>query len=95
MLMTLPDGPLVLGIALVDFNHLVGPRIEFSRGDIFEDEEITKILPFLALPDGAHLVSLRFYKLAVLLIFPQASEDYTYFHLVPSSPNPSTIFGIS
>jgi hypothetical protein len=25
----------------------------------------------------------------------QASEDYTYFHLVPSSPNPSTIFGIS
>ena len=35
----------------------VGPKIEFSRGDIFEDEEISKILPFLALPDGAHLVS--------------------------------------
>lgn len=55
-LLTLPKGPLVLGIALVDFNHIVGPKIEFSRGDIFEDEEITKILPFLALPDGAHLV---------------------------------------
>ncbi|PSR70819.1 hypothetical protein PHLCEN_2v13260 [Hermanssonia centrifuga] len=49
-------GPLVLGIALVDFNHLVGPTIEFSRGDIFDDEEIAKILPFLALPDGAHLI---------------------------------------
>jgi hypothetical protein len=74
------DGPLVLGIALVDFNHLVGPRIEFSEGDIFADEEIAANLPFLALPDGAHL----------------AVEDYSYFHLVPSnSPNPSTIFGIS
>ncbi|TFK52308.1 hypothetical protein OE88DRAFT_1734326 [Heliocybe sulcata] len=72
-------GPLILGIALVDFNHLVGPRIEFSKGDIFEDEEIVKILPFLALPDGAHL----------------SVEDYSYFHLVPSSPKPTTVFGIS
>ncbi|PCH39859.1 hypothetical protein WOLCODRAFT_97921 [Wolfiporia cocos MD-104 SS10] len=73
------QGPLVLGIALVDFDHLVGPKIEFARGDIFEDEEIAKILPFLALPDGAHL----------------SSEDYSYFHLVPASPTPTTIFGIS
>ncbi|KAI0770101.1 transport protein Avl9-domain-containing protein [Fomes fomentarius] len=72
-------GQLVLGIALVDFNHLVGPKIEFSRGAIFDDEEIAKILPFLALPDGAHLTT----------------EDYSYFHLVPSSPIPTTIFGIS
>ncbi|KAI0754757.1 transport protein Avl9-domain-containing protein [Daedaleopsis nitida] len=72
-------GPLVLGIALVDFNHLVGPKIDFYRGDIFEDEEISKILPFLALPDGAHLTT----------------EDYSYFHLVPSTPNPTTVFGIS
>ncbi|KAF9013167.1 transport protein Avl9-domain-containing protein [Cyathus striatus] len=79
LLVTPPKGPLVLGIALVDFNHLVGPRIEYSRGDIFEDEEIAKILPFLALPDGAHL----------------SSEDHSYFHLVPSGPNPTTIFGIS
>ncbi|GBE83012.1 predicted protein [Sparassis crispa] len=72
-------GPLVLGIALVDFDHLVGPKIEFSRGSIFNDEEIVKIMPFLALPDGAHM----------------STEDYSYFHLVPSSPNPKTIFGIS
>jgi len=56
MLLTPPGGPLVLGIALVDFNHIVGPKIEFYEGEIFEDEEIAKILPFLALPDGAHLV---------------------------------------
>ncbi|EMD40131.1 hypothetical protein CERSUDRAFT_63615 [Gelatoporia subvermispora B] len=74
-----PAGQLILGIALVDFDHLVGPKIEFCRGDVFEDEEIVKILPFLALPDGAHLTT----------------EDYSYFHLVPTSPTPSTIFGIS
>ena len=56
MILTPPDGPLVLGIALVDFNHLVGPKIEFYEGDIFEDEGVAGILPFLALPDGAHLV---------------------------------------
>ncbi|KAJ7780744.1 transport protein Avl9-domain-containing protein [Mycena maculata] len=79
MLVLPGDRPLVLGIALVDFNHLVGPRIEYSSGDIFDDEEVAKILPFLALPDGAHL----------------SAEDYSYFHLVPSGPNPTTIFGIS
>ncbi|KAF8588564.1 hypothetical protein K439DRAFT_1334974 [Ramaria rubella] len=73
------DGPLVLGIAVVDFNHIVGPRVEFFEGSIFEDEELVRILPFLALPDGAHL----------------SSEDYSYFHLVPSGPKPTTVFGIS
>lgn len=74
-------GPLILGIALVDFNHLagpfvkhknhrltvsnqVGPKIEYFNGDICEDEEVAKILPFLALPDGAHLVR-RFSRLAL------------------------------
>jgi hypothetical protein len=79
MLITPPEGPLVLGVALVDFNHLVGPRIEYSKGDIFDDEEVAKILPFLALPDGAHL----------------SVEDYSYFHIVPSGPKPVTLFGIS
>ncbi|OAX44321.1 hypothetical protein K503DRAFT_679112 [Rhizopogon vinicolor AM-OR11-026] len=79
MLLQPPEGPLVLGIALVDFNHLVGPKIEFCNGDIFHDEEVAKILPFLALPDGAHL----------------SLEDYSYFHLVPDGPIPTTIFGIS
>ncbi|TFK62572.1 hypothetical protein BDN72DRAFT_903122 [Pluteus cervinus] len=72
-------GPIVLGVALVDFNHIVGPRIEYHKDAIFEDEEVIKILPFLALPDGAHL----------------SAEDYSYFHLVTSGPNPRTIFGIS
>ncbi|OCH83816.1 hypothetical protein OBBRIDRAFT_799597 [Obba rivulosa] len=49
---------------------MVGPKIEFYRGSVFEDEELAKILPFLALPDGAHLTT----------------EDYSYFHLVPTSP---------
>ena len=48
--------PVVLGIAPVDFNHIVGPKIEFHEGEIFEGGGIAKILPLLALPDGAHLV---------------------------------------
>ncbi|KAF8524972.1 transport protein Avl9-domain-containing protein [Gautieria morchelliformis] len=79
MLVEPPDGPLVLGVALVDFNHIVGPRVEFFEGAVFEDEELVRILPFLALPDGAHL----------------SSEDYSYFHFVTSGPRPTTIFGIS
>ncbi|KAF9262933.1 hypothetical protein L218DRAFT_1077588 [Marasmius fiardii PR-910] len=80
LLPNIPEGKLILGIALVDFNHLVGPKIEYSKGEIFEDEEVAKMLPFLALPDGAHL----------------SSEDYSYFHIVPTStPNPTTVFGIS
>ncbi|KAJ2925947.1 hypothetical protein H1R20_g11138, partial [Candolleomyces eurysporus] len=79
LLMTLPEGQLVLGVALVDFNHLVGPRIEYFKGEIFEDEEVAKILPFLALPDGAHM----------------SAEDYSYFHIVKPGPSPTTIFGIS
>ncbi|PPR06316.1 hypothetical protein CVT24_001028 [Panaeolus cyanescens] len=79
LLITPSSDPIVLGVALVDFNHLVGPRIEFSKGDIFDDEEVAKILPFLALPDGAHL----------------SKEDYSYFHLVKPGPSPTTIFGIS
>lgn len=75
LLVTPLPGKLVLGIALVDFNHLVGPRIEYSRGEIFDDEEVAKILPFLALPDGAHM----------------STEDYSYFHLVQPGPSPTTI----
>ena len=76
----------------------VGPQIEFSDGDIFRDEEVAKIVPFLALPDGAHLVSLHssetwsadtYYNTRL-----QSAEDYSYFHLVPADSN-STVFGIS
>lgn len=40
----------------------VGPRVEFFEGSVFEDEELVKILPFLALPDGAHLVRVPMYR---------------------------------
>jgi hypothetical protein len=123
------DGGTVLGVLLVNFNHLVrtstpprslfpqkaarsstrtwpsflspappqlGPVIDFSYPpDILSspslDPEISRNLPFLALPDGAHL----------------QDEDYSYFHLT-SAPRPNdppaedepfpigqTVFGIS
>ncbi|KAG8835833.1 late secretory pathway protein avl9 [Serendipita sp. 399] len=79
-LMPLTKDPLILGLALVDFDHAVGPRIEFHIGSLLdEDEEIVKILPFLALPDGAHM----------------NREDYSYFHLVPAKTGSQTIFAIS
>lgn len=56
------DERVVLGVAVVDFNHLVGPTVEWSYPDsltraLERDGELTRLLPFLALPDGAHLVS--------------------------------------
>jgi hypothetical protein len=66
---------LILGLAVVNFNHIVspdilassdcsnrrpkqvGPTVEMAYPEsILDDEELCKILPFLALPDGAHLV---------------------------------------
>ncbi|KAH8818612.1 transport protein Avl9-domain-containing protein, partial [Flagelloscypha sp. PMI_526] len=84
------DSPLVLGICLVDFDHGEGPRIEWSKSyepnvdhdtNIFAHPDVRSILPFLALPDGAHL----------------REEDYCIFHMVYPSrgPNPRTIFGMS
>jgi hypothetical protein len=57
------QAPVVLGVAVVDFNHLVGPTVEWSYPEsltkaLERDEELTRLLPFLALPDGAHLVSI-------------------------------------
>ncbi|QRW14942.1 Late Secretory pathway protein AVL9 [Ceratobasidium sp. AG-Ba] len=84
------EAPLIHCVAVVDFNHLVGPRIEFAYPPIpdsslppppppsdpetiapppntlLSDPAIQRILPFLALPDGAHL----------------SAEDYAYFHVV-------------
>lgn len=71
-LLPLTKDPILLTIALVAFHHALGPHIEFHEGPLLstqdQDEEILKLLPFLALPDGAH----------------QNQEDYSYFHLVPS-----------
>ncbi|OCF77551.1 hypothetical protein I204_01541 [Kwoniella mangroviensis CBS 8886] len=85
--------PLVLGVAVVDFNHLIGPTVEFAYPPslqlaIQDDEDWMRLLPFLALPDGAHL----------------SEEDYSYFHCtytpsggqVPTDvPSSQTLFGIS
>lgn len=92
-----PKADLVLGVAVVDFNHLVGPSVEWSYPPslteaLDNDEEFLRLMPFLALPDGAHL----------------SEEDYSYFHCVhkpnlgykdqdlPNAfPSNQTIFGIS
>ncbi|KAK8853450.1 hypothetical protein IAR55_004157 [Kwoniella newhampshirensis] len=85
--------PLVLGVAVVDFNHLIGPTVEFAyppslQAAISDDESLSRLLPFLALPDGAHL----------------SEEDYSYFHCtyspsglqIPTNvPLSTTLFGIS
>ncbi|KAL7424505.1 hypothetical protein Q5752_000189 [Cryptotrichosporon argae] len=82
----------VLGVAVVDFNHLIGPTVEWAypaslQAAIADDDSLNRLLPFLALPDGAHL----------------SEEDYSYFHCTytPSDPDASsvppnqTLFGIS
>ncbi|KAK0521319.1 hypothetical protein OC842_006821 [Tilletia horrida] len=72
--------PVILGIAVVDFNHLVGPQIEFAHpNSLLDDQDLSSNLPFLALPDGSHL----------------SDEDFCYFHLHAPNLSPSTIFGIS
>ncbi|EPQ25998.1 uncharacterized protein PFL1_06453 [Pseudozyma flocculosa PF-1] len=72
--------PIILGLAVVDFNHLVGPQVEYAHPkELLEDEDLVKSLPFLALPDGSHL----------------SDEDFCYFHLNCPKLSDSTIFGIS
>lgn len=47
----------VHAVLLVSFDHALGPIVEFAHPPVFRDnEELNKNLPFLALPDGAHLV---------------------------------------
>lgn len=57
--------PVVLGVVVVDFvrllispqNHLVGPRMEYAcPSGLLDNEELASHLPFMALPDGSHLV---------------------------------------
>ncbi|WFD31043.1 hypothetical protein MSPP1_002073 [Malassezia sp. CBS 17886] len=73
------DG-IVLGVAVVDFNHLVGPQVEYTcPPELRENEQLCAQLPFLALPDGSHL----------------SEEDFCYFHVACASLCPATIFGIS
>ncbi|GAA5992444.1 hypothetical protein JCM5350_001593 [Sporobolomyces pararoseus] len=59
----------IYGVALVGFDHSLGPTVEFLYPQSLErsksGNELKDTLPFLALPDGAHA----------------REEDYTYFHL--------------
>ena len=75
-----PTQPVILGLAVVDFNHLVGPQVEYAHPkELLDDEDLVRSLPFLALPDGSHL----------------SDEDFCYFHLNCPKLSDSTIFGIS
>jgi len=48
---------IVHGVCLVAFHHTFGPIVEYSYPpELKDDEDIVKNLPFLALPDGAHMV---------------------------------------
>lgn len=75
----------VYAVILVSFDHALGPTVEWSFPASLAEheplsEQINRNLPFLALPDGAHL----------------QTEDYSYFHLfLPHLSTDSTIFGIS
>ena len=35
------------------------------------------------------------FQVSICNVIVQSSEDYSYFHLVPSGPKPTTVFGIS
>lgn len=48
---------LVLGVAVVQFHHQVGPQVEHTFPPrLMEDKDLMMDLPFFALPDGSHLV---------------------------------------
>lgn len=52
-----PEPTRIHGVVLVGFNHSLGPIVDYSYPPhLQEDEDIAKSLPFLALPDGAHMV---------------------------------------
>lgn len=65
----------IYGVVLVGFNHALGPIVDYSfPAHLKEDEDIAKSLPFLALPDGAHMVS------AWCQHFPSENTANTLFH---------------
>lgn len=109
-----PSGPLILGIALVDFNHLVSGH--WITSPFPADFTLAVRLDLRSnSPKGISLTTRRLleyfhswlcqtaliwcvHSLCLCwasLTCTQSAEDYSYFHVVPSSPNPSTVFGIS
>lgn len=73
-------------ICVVDFHHARGPEIEHWIG-VEEDHDPTtdhdwQLIPYMALPDGAH----------------QNEEEFSYFSLIYKGRNgaePTSVFGIS
>lgn len=64
----------VYGIALVGFDHALGPNVEFLYPQSLEENrELKDELPFLALPDGAHAVRQR-----LALFLSRARIDETF-----------------
>ncbi|KAH3663901.1 hypothetical protein WICMUC_005891 [Wickerhamomyces mucosus] len=82
---------LIFGICIVNFHHLRGPEIEYSKIDDEDIEsknlnlsELWPFLPFQALPDGAHS-------------FEESFSLFTLNYLGDSKSNnkPTTLFAIS
>ena len=82
-----PFAPLV---CVVDFHHARGPEIESWYGVSEDSDPVVDndwhLIPYMALPDGAH----------------QAEEEFSYFSLLyrarvgdKDEPEPTSVFGIS
>lgn len=73
-------------VCVVDFHHARGPEIEhfFGTGSDPAAENDWQLIPYMALPDGAH----------------QSEEEFSYFSLVHKAREgkdvePTSVFGIS
>lgn len=73
-------------LCVVDFHHARGPEIEQwhgSAGDPVKSNPDWHLIPYMALPDGAHA----------------NAEEFSYFTLVHNDPTgssePTSVFGIS
>jgi hypothetical protein len=92
LLLTIKPGepPLIYCVAVVDFNHLVGPRIEFAYPPMPDsslppppapsDPDIESLPPNMLLADPA------IQRILPFLALPDgahlSAEDYAYFHVV-------------
>lgn len=73
--------PLVLGVAVVNFHHQVGPQVEWTHPEsLMEDTQLITDLPFYALPDGSN----------------RSDEDFCFFHVSSKfTRSDGAIFGVS
>lgn len=71
----------MLGVAVVDFHHQVGPQVEWVYPhSLSDDTELMNQVPFYALPDGSH----------------QSHEGLCLFHLAaPHTRRTGTVYGLA